>query len=122
MRPLLPLALLLLTACDTPVAKPEPAPASRKVVYQPPPNPVPRPVDGQPGSYPTVVELGIDGAGRVTQVLPKSGVDPFLSATISYAKQYRFTPNFPTTPNSLVRLAVTYTWGPAKTVDISLRP
>ncbi len=122
MRPLLPLALLVITGCDTPSTKPEPAPISRKVVYQPPPNPVPRPVDGQPGTYPTVVELGIDSAGQVIQVLSKSGADPFLSATIRYAKQCRFTPNFPTSPNSLVRLAVTYTWGPAKTVDISIKP
>ena len=122
MRPLIPLALLFLAACATPNTEAVPAVNSRKVLYQPPPIPVPRPVDGQPGSYPTVVELEIDRSGRVVQVVPKTGVDPFLSATIGYAKQCRFNPNFPTTPGSLVRLAVTYTWGPAKTVAISLKP
>ena len=122
MRLIPPLALLLLASCAAPVTHQASIPSSRRVVYQPPPSPVPRPYDGQPGAVVTVVYIAVDASGRVVQALPVSGIDPFLSSTIAYAKQCRFTPNFPTTPDSMIRLTITYTWGPAKTVEIAIKP
>jgi len=122
MKQPLALSLLLLFGCTAPDNNPTSMPTSRKVAYQPPPMPVPKPLDGQPGVYPTTVELVIDGAGRVSEVIPKGGSEPYLSTTVGYAKQWRFTPNFPTTPGALVPLSITYTWGASRTIDISIKP
>jgi len=122
MKRILALGLISLVGCKPPAGNQAANPTSRMVAFQPAPVHVPSPADGQPGVYPTAVELVIDSVGRVSQVIPKSGEEPFLSTTLAYAKQWRFTPGFPTTPETQVSLKVTYTWGASKTIVISIKP
>ncbi|HEY3401507.1 MAG TPA: hypothetical protein VGK03_12845 [Geothrix sp.] len=122
MKRVLALGILLMVGCKAPVDNQHAQPLTRKVAFQPPLIPVPKPVDGKSGVYPTTVDLVIDSAGSVSQVIPRSGAEPFLSTTLDYAKLWRFSPNFPTTPESLVSLKVTYTWGAIKTIDINIKP
>jgi len=116
------LPLIFLLACQPPVNTPSSTATSRKVIFQPPPPPVPSPLDGKAGVYPTRVDLLIDERGQVIRAVPKEGIEPFLSTTIRFAKSWQFSSGFPTTPDSPLPLSVSYTWGSSKTINIQIKP
>jgi hypothetical protein len=123
MRALLISPLLLAMACVHAPPSTSPQPARRRVEFQPPPLAgIPSPSDGKAGTFRTAVGLIIDPNGEVSDVLPIEGQEPFLSTTLRYGKQWRFSRGFPTPAAAPLPLVVTYKWGATKSMSIEIKP
>ena len=113
--------LVLLTACASTTTIPSTQSTTRKVTFQPPNLSIPRPTDGKPGDFKTTVGLVIGSNGLVSSVIPMEGQEPFLSETMRYAKEWRFSKNLPTSSEAPQILSVTYHWGSARSAQIDLK-
>jgi hypothetical protein len=111
------LATTVLLACHSPVAL---VPNTRRVIYQPPPLESPAVPPGMSLPVRTRVGLVVNSEGLVTSVIPIEGVEPFLSRTIQLARQFRFTPGFPSTATSPIHITLTYQSHPTQVLEIEL--
>ena len=90
------LSVAILLACAKPSTESTLIPlesvsaAKAKVAFQPPPPPYPKAFPGKPTAGRVSVRLIISKQGRVAQIQPIEGEEPFLSVVSQYAMGWRF--------------------------------